>query len=148
MIRFTRTCADTIGTAVTLAGLLCMLAGCGDGARGKVGYEDLRGRWTHTKQSGVVVELEISELGHYSYAKSGIMQSFPGEMTLSEGQVVFVDRYCGTSLPGVYRIEFGGFKGGKPTTFELTKIDDEICTRKTDFPGEWARVGDARLSSR
>ncbi|MBD3240006.1 MAG: hypothetical protein GF331_05425 [Chitinivibrionales bacterium] len=128
------------GLAPMAAVLLCLLARCERrGGERDAGYADVEGHWVRTRESGRVVELEIGELGKYNLSSSGIVQSFPGEFSLSKGQVVFVDYYCGTSLPGVYSIQFDKWQGGKPVTFTLAKIEDEMCARKDMFPGEWKR---------
>jgi hypothetical protein len=123
---------------VTLTALtVCFLGGC---AAEKAGNElssrqenALVGNWRRQRDGKTGMILNILNDTSYNLIFVDSRMKFPGTYQRVGEEIQFVDRYCGTSLPGVYRFSVKGM------SLSLEVLDDEKCTRRKMFPGTWIK---------
>lgn len=96
--------------------------------------KQLIGMWTRKEDKGKLVSIEfLPEERHKIYMKT-VRMSFDGTFEITDNEIAFVDKYCGTKFRGRYE-----FDELSKDSFTLKLIEDEYCGRKDFFPGTWYR---------
>ncbi|MBD3418826.1 MAG: hypothetical protein GF398_01790 [Chitinivibrionales bacterium] len=95
----------------------------------------IAGDWRIETDKGKIVNVEVSEDNTYKLIFKSSNLTFTGEYTLDHDNVRFVDLYCGTKLPGLYKYSR---KSKNEMVIEL--VDDQFCSRMQFFPGTWSLI--------
>lgn len=102
----------------------------------------LEGVWYRADDHGRRVDVQFLGEGVYLYRLKGRSWEFTGEYTWDDETetMTLVDRYCGTGLPGTYRVGF------RRDSLIFTALDDKYCDRRMMLDGPpWYRVDPAEV---
>lgn len=80
--------------------------------------------WQRNDKVGSKLNIRFGEHGRYSLYFYSIRTQFDGEYTVSGDTVRIVDKYCGTSLPGMFKFTV------KKNELHFQTIDDKLCERR------------------
>jgi hypothetical protein len=109
--------------------------GCGKKpeTKGGISASRLVGTWINMHHPKLP-ELVINENGTYflKFLRDGMQ--FNGNYQISEDLIHFVDFYCGTAVPGIYRVKMAG------DSLVFDPVDDSKCDRARFFSKTWRKA--------
>jgi|GEM_PF-5860527 len=97
------------------------------------------GEWVRADDtaSDVTAQYRISFMpgGEYRIIAGNTGMVFGGSFErVGKDTLRLTDTFCGTKLPGEYRVTFDG------STLTFSLLNDKYCARGNIFPGAWVRV--------